>query len=300
MWDPDPLDAGKLTNSSRSLRTSDIVSILVNIYESKDLFVEEYQRLLAQKFLSTFECNEENERRYLELLTLRFGESDLDACEVMLKDMNSSKKLDSRINMGEISKYYFNKFPIKCLTVSLEFWPENLSMLSTEEMNKYRYSSDKDDSNKMKLPDIVQQAIYSYTKCFETINANRTMYWIYSLGQVELDLEFGDDKKIITFTVSPIQASIIWHFQEKSTWSINELSKKLSLPSTTLRRKILFWQNKGILKETKNDVFTLVDEESNEATKMDTDLKCNYEDEMLDIDEEEDNEPDNKKRLSKF
>lgn len=130
----------------------------------------------------------------------------------MLKDMNTSKKLDSRINQGEISKYYFNKFPIKCLTVSLEFWPENLSMLSSEEMNKYRYSSDKDDSNKMKLPDIVQQAISSYTKCFETIYANRTMYWIYSLGQVELDLELSDDKKI-TFTVSPIQASIIWHFQ---------------------------------------------------------------------------------------
>jgi len=300
-WQPDPLDAGKLTNSSRSLRTSDIVSILVNIYESKDLFVQEYQRLLAQKFLSTFECNEENERRYLELLTLRFGESDLDACEVMLKDMNQSKKLDTRINMGEISKHYFNKFPIKCLTVSLEFWPENLSMLSEEEMNKYRHSSDKDDSNKMKLPDIVQQAISSYTKCFETINANRTMYWIYSLGQVELDLEFSEDKKI-SFTVSPIQASIIWNFQEKSTWSINELSKKLSVPSTTLRRKILFWQNKGILKETKNDVFTLVDDEqSNEtsnSSKMDTDLKCNYEDEMLDIDDDDDEASE--KRLAQF
>lgn len=286
-WEPDPLDAEKLTNSSRSLRTSDIVSILVNIYESKDMFCDEYQRLLAQKFLSTFECNEENERRYLELLTLRFGESDLDACEVMLKDMNSSKKLDTRINQGEISKYHFNKFPIKCLTVSLEFWPENLSMLSTEEMNRYKYSSDKDDSKKMKLPDIVQQAITSYTKSFETINANRTMYWIYSLGQVELDLEFSEDKKI-SFTVSPIQASIIWHFQEKSTWSINELSKKLSVPSTTLRRKILFWQNKGILKETKNDVFTLVDEESNDTSSMDTDLKCNYEEEMLDMDNSED------------
>lgn len=294
-WQPDPLDAGKLTNSSRSLRTSDIVSILVNIYESKDLFVQEYQRLLAQKFLSTFECNEENERRYLELLTLRFGESDLDACEVMLKDMNSSKKLDTRINMGEISKYYFNKFPIKCLTVSLEFWPENLSMLSEEEMNKYRYSSDKDDSNKMKLPDIVQQAISSYTKCFETINANRTMYWIYSLGQVELDLEFSEDKKI-SFTVSPIQASIIWNFQEKGTWSINELSKKLSVPSTTLRRKILFWQNKGVLKETKNDIFTLVDDEQSTESKMDTDLKCNYEEEMLDLDDDE----QDKKRLTKF
>lgn len=292
-WEPDPLDAEKLTNSSRSLRTSDIVSILVNIYESKDMFCDEYQRLLAQKFLSTFECNEENERRYLELLTLRFGESDLDACEVMLKDMNSSKKLDNRINQGEISKYHFSKFPIKCLTVSLEFWPENLSMLSAEEMNRYKYSSDKDDSKKMKLPDIVQQAITSYTKSFETINANRTMYWIYSLGQVELDLEFSEDKKI-SFTVSPVQASIIWHFQEKSTWSINELSKKLSVPSTTLRRKILFWQNKGILKETRNDVFTLVDEESNETSSMDTDLKCNYEEEMLDMD----NSEEDKKYLS--
>lgn len=65
----------------------------------------------------------------------------------------------------------------------------------------------------------------------------------------------------------------------------------MSVPSTTLRRKILFWQNKGILKETKNDVFTLVDEETNGSNKMDTDLndlKCNYEEEMLDIDEDQD------------
>lgn len=217
--------------------------------------------------------------------------------------MNSSKKLDSRINQGEITKYHFNKFPIKCLTVSLEFWPENLDMLTTEEMNKYKYSSDKDDSSKMKLPDIVQQAITSYTKCFETINANRTMYWIYSLGQVELDLELSENKKI-SFTVSPIQASIIWNFQEKSTWSINELSKKLNVPSTILRRKILYWQNKGILKETKNDVYTLVDDEStNTSNKMDTDLndlKCNYE-EMLDIDEDDDNNDEqDRKRINKF
>jgi anaphase-promoting complex subunit 2 len=37
------------------------------------------------------------EIRYLELLKLRFGESQLHYCEVMLKDVADSKRLNSRI-----------------------------------------------------------------------------------------------------------------------------------------------------------------------------------------------------------
>jgi hypothetical protein len=57
--------------TSKSRRTSDIISMLVNVYGSKELFVNEYRTLLADRLLSQFTYNTEKEFRYLELLKLR-------------------------------------------------------------------------------------------------------------------------------------------------------------------------------------------------------------------------------------
>ena len=57
--------------TSKSRRTSDIISMLVNVYGSKELFVNEYRTLLADRLLSQFSYNTEKEIRYLELLKLR-------------------------------------------------------------------------------------------------------------------------------------------------------------------------------------------------------------------------------------
>ena len=58
--------------------------MLVNIYGSKELFVNEYRTLLANRLLTTFSYDSvEREIRYLELLKMRFGESQLHFCEVI-------------------------------------------------------------------------------------------------------------------------------------------------------------------------------------------------------------------------
>lgn len=71
--------------------------MLVNIYGSKELFVNEYKTLLADRILSNFNFEIGREIRYLELLKLRFGESQLHNCEVMLKDVADSKRINTRI-----------------------------------------------------------------------------------------------------------------------------------------------------------------------------------------------------------
>lgn len=84
-------------STSKSRRASDIISMLVNIYGSKELFVQEYRTLLADRILTQFNYEIVKEIRYLELLKLRFGESQLHYCEVMLKDVADSKRLNSRV-----------------------------------------------------------------------------------------------------------------------------------------------------------------------------------------------------------
>ena len=57
--------------SSSSRRSFDIISMLVNIYGSKDMFVKEYETLLADRLLASCSYDIQKEIRYLELLKLR-------------------------------------------------------------------------------------------------------------------------------------------------------------------------------------------------------------------------------------
>lgn len=247
-WRPDPIDAAKAPKNTRSVRSSDIVSILVDVYESKDLFVEEYQSLLSQRFLQSFECNVDFERRNLELLTLKFGEADLHACEVMLADMTSCKRIDARINSGEIASHHFTNFAINCIIVSSQFWPEKFKL------------SHYDEGSNLILPEVVEQAIQSYTKAFETIKGSRTLHWKKNLGLVQLDLEFGE--RVIPMSVTPLQAVLISHFEEQSVWKIACLSSAVGVTSSLLRRKLVFWQNKGIIREVSPDEYALIEDQT--------------------------------------
>lgn len=60
-----------LTVKSKSQRTADIISMLVNIYGSKDVFITEYRTILADRILSQFSYDTEREIRYLEHLKVR-------------------------------------------------------------------------------------------------------------------------------------------------------------------------------------------------------------------------------------
>lgn len=60
-----------LAKSSKRFRNSDVVSMLVDIYGTRELFVNEYRALLADRLLTQFMDNIGDEIRYLELLKLR-------------------------------------------------------------------------------------------------------------------------------------------------------------------------------------------------------------------------------------
>ncbi len=102
----------------RANRPSDIISTLVSIYDSKELFVKELQVLLAQRLLAIKDGNFDREvclnpyyrqatlipqykRRNIEILKIRFGEAALQVCEVMLRDMTDSKRTDQHIQSQE-------------------------------------------------------------------------------------------------------------------------------------------------------------------------------------------------------
>merc|ERR1719244_2503 len=239
-WQPDPVDADP--NKHHGRKPADIISMLVNIYGSKELFVNEYRSLLSNRLLT--HCvgyNTEKEIRHLELLKIRFGDVSLHQCEVMLKDIGDSKRINSHLHSvdGGCPELQTQAFPVNGLILSAQFWPQ------------FKAES-------LELPNEVAEALDVYTKAFQTLKGNRTLVWKNHLGFANIDLEIGDKK--INLTVPPIQAAIIYKFQECETWTVQQLSSSLKVPVSTLRRKITFWQSQGILVESpSSDTFSLVD-----------------------------------------
>ncbi|XP_072014527.1 anaphase-promoting complex subunit 2-like [Amphiura filiformis] len=255
-WLPDPIDADP-RRTAKSRRSSDIISTLVNIYGSRELFVNEYRGLLADRILSGFSYDTARELRYLELLKLRFGETQLHHCEVMLKDVADSRRCNSHIqSLKEEGKDEAdNVADFNSMILSAQFWPS----LKEE---------------KLEVPESIKKAMEKYTKSYELLKGMRTLNWKTNLGLVNLEIELKDRK--LNLSVSPIHATIIMHFQDKAKWTIEELSGIMQVPSTALRRKIAFWQSQGILKEESTDTFVLVEEQrgpsgSHDVVMMDSD-----------------------------
>ncbi|XP_039200849.1 anaphase-promoting complex subunit 2 isoform X1 [Crotalus tigris] len=241
-WLPDPVEADPAGKSSSKRRSSDIISLLVSIYGSKDLFINEYRTLLADRLLHQFSYSAEREIRNVELLKLRFGEAQMHYCEVMLKDMADSRRINANIRDEEqkLPEQERPPFSLVAIILSSEFWPP----LKEE---------------KLELPGQIKEAMEAYAKKYEKLKAMRTLNWKHHLGLVNLEVELAD--RTLSLSVSPVHAAVILHFQGKSTWTLEELSEALKVPAASLRRKMTLWLQQGVLREEPPGTFMVIEEE---------------------------------------
>jgi anaphase-promoting complex subunit 2 len=111
-------------------RRLDILMMLVSIYGTKELFVNEYRSLLSNRLLSLTDYETEKELLTLELLTLRFGEGTpaLHNCEIMLKDISDSKRINNHIHRTTTATTIITSTTIipsnfNATLISNLFWP---------------------------------------------------------------------------------------------------------------------------------------------------------------------------------
>ncbi|KAF7688551.1 anaphase-promoting complex subunit 2 [Silurus meridionalis] len=242
-WTPDPTDA--LTDKTGSKRrSSDIISLLVSIFGSKEIFIDEYKTVLADRLLHQLNYNTAREIRNVELLKLRFGESHMHYCEVMLKDVADSRRINTNIHEEEarLPEEEQPPVPLSAMILSSEFWPK----LKEE---------------KLELPSAISKSMETYTHRFEKLKAMRTLSWKPHLGSVTLDIEL-EDRTLTNLSVSPIHAAIILHFQDKGTWALDELSGALGVPQELLRRKLALWQQHGVIQEESTGRYSILEKAS--------------------------------------
>lgn len=249
-WMPDPIDADPEKHTQQS-RKSDIISMIVDIYGSKELFVNEYRNLLAERLLTQLDFNPEKEIRNLELLKLRFGETLLHCCAVMLKDISDSKRINTHIQSAAFKNGTDEEeLPnVSAIIVSSQFWPQ------------FRKET-------MEFPEEIKQVFEKYKKAYEEYKGNRTLYWMPLNGKVNIEIELND-KKLDMF-VTPAQATIIMHFQEQKEWQLDNLSSIMNMPKNVVRRRIGFWQLQGLIRETKENVFVLCDDKKTEEEALES------------------------------
>ncbi|KAK9838770.1 hypothetical protein WJX74_003024 [Apatococcus lobatus] len=235
-WEPDPVDA----DSSMETSPQDVISMLVGIYGSKELFINEYRVMLADKLLAKMDYDCDREIRTLELLKIRFGDSNMHNCEIMLKDLADSKRLNASIKQlpaGPDTYRSRSAAPdssvdnMTATILSELFWPA----LPQESIC---------------MPKEVDDMLKAYAAKFHTIKAPRKLQWRPHLGSVDLKVTVG--VRTLELSVSPVCAAILHQFKARAEWSSEELSASLQMPSTTLRRKIIFWINQGLLLERKD------------------------------------------------
>ncbi|OQR89958.1 anaphase-promoting complex subunit [Achlya hypogyna] len=216
-WQPDPIEADP-RKTARSRAHDDILSILVNIYGTKELFVNEYRLMLADRLLLNKEYQTDRDLRTLELLKLRFGDEPLQQCDIMVKDVEESKRVQT--NVPSV---------VDATIVSEHFWPP----FQAEDVQLH--------------PRLLAE-IDAYKKSYHVLKNPRTLEWVPSLGSVELELELNDH--VIAFTCTPIQATIIAHFQDTESWAVAELALAMEMDEAVLQRHALFWVHQGVLSAT--------------------------------------------------
>ncbi|KAF2077863.1 hypothetical protein CYY_000825 [Polysphondylium violaceum] len=235
-------------NNNNNNLFKDTISSLVNIYDSPELFVNEYRNMLSDRLLSLRDYNLDKEIKNVELLKLRFGENSMHNCEVMIKDISDSKRLNTQIKKT-INDTQENPISFETLIISRLFWPS-----IKEEEFEYHPS--------------IREYMEQFSKEYSRIKAPRELIWKKHMGFVDLEIELNG--KTIEYSVSPIQASILLYFQQLVTISIDRLSSLLKVGNKDIiRKKLVFWLNNQVIKEIDQDQYTINNQEFDQVDEDD-------------------------------
>ncbi|KAG0299802.1 Anaphase-promoting complex subunit 2 [Dissophora globulifera] len=244
MWKPEPANSGPDLSSARR-RMADIISVLANIYDTNDRFIEEFQTILADRLLQATDFSVDREIRQLELLKLRFGDTDLQHCEVMLADVAESKRVNANIQS------LHPNISVTATIASRHYWPEIRN-------------------ETLELPDPYKRMLESYNTAFQTSKPAQKLSLLPSLGLVELELELQD--RTLQFQVEPVHASIIYLFEDQGIWTLSAIAEELKVAEDTLEQKIQFWVREGVLREPTRFQYQLIEDSASSSISSDDPL----------------------------
>ncbi|KAK9448641.1 uncharacterized protein V1518DRAFT_417800 [Limtongia smithiae] len=243
-WVPDPIDAAP---DFRNKRNTDLIGAFLSLYDNKEVFVKEIVSVLASRLLDLHDYDIDKEMMQLELLKLKFGEQELHNCDVMVRDISDSKRVDVNVHQPVDGAKEVVSSVLHGRMLSQLFWPP---------------LRDRDD---LALPADIESELVRYSARYAKLKSGRTLKWMKRLGAVDVTLELED--RTLDMTVTPERASMIYLFQETSLHTVDELAAALKLDGLGVRRVAGFWVKEGVLKAVGEASYEVLERAETAATK---------------------------------
>lgn len=260
-WVPDPADAG--VNYKRP-KNEDVVGTLISALGSQDIFIKEFQLIIAERLLSA-QSNFQQEVKVLGLLKKRFGEAALQNCDVMMKDIQDSKRVDTVLckNVRAEPDEDGNSVAFHTKILSRLFWPS----LPQEPF---------------RVPEVIAGIQTQYEAGFEHLKSSRKLNWLDHLGSATVQLDLED--RSIQLDCMPYEAAVIYAFQnpensdpvassDPARRTFNELWEKLMIDEDLLESALQFWTAKKVIRDVGDQTYVVLERmESDALVKSATDV----------------------------
>ncbi|KAL0939361.1 anaphase-promoting complex subunit (Cullin family protein) [Colletotrichum truncatum] len=254
-WIPDPVDAG--VNYKRP-KSEDVIGTLINALGSQDIFIKEFQHIIAERLLST-QTEFPQEIRVLNLLKRRFGENALQNCDVMIKDIQDSRRVDSIISKT-IRTGYIGGPPRRSKDLP-SYHTKILSRLFWPSLDREHFI----------LPPPVVEIQSRYDEEFEHLKSSRKLTWLNNLGNATVNLDLED--RTIEKECKTYEAVVIYAFQEDESYTgpfpfrrtVSQLEETLQMDDDLIRSAISFWVGQRVLREIDPGAFAVLEKLEDDA-----------------------------------
>ncbi|KAK2766254.1 hypothetical protein FQN54_007771 [Arachnomyces sp. PD_36] len=276
-WAPDPIDAAPDYTQSKN---SDVIGSLMSLFDTKEAFVKELQSMLGDRLLKNT-TDYDQEISILELLKLRFGDAALQVCQVMLRDVLDSKRVDTVIRNDQkmSTRRSPAQHPVTPNRTASEADPSSdVPQLHAKILSRLFWPTLQDIP--FKVPSEIESLQDRYSTGFESLKQSRKLKWLNGLGHVTIELDLED--RVYKDEVTTWQATVIHAFQNDEphtsatpsdpiSKTVPELSQQLEMTPSLVRSACLFWVSKRILTEPEHDTFRVLEVLPSEQGTEDSD-----------------------------
>lgn len=244
-WVPDPVDAG--VNYKRP-KSEDVIGTLIGVLGSQDVFIKEFQLIVAERLLSS-QAGFQLEIKVLGLLKKRFGEAALQNCDVMVKDIYDSRCVDGILRKGlraEPGGAASSTPALQSKILSHLFWPN---------LGKQGF----------RVPPPVAAAQGRYEAGFEQLKTSRKLGWLDHLGSAAVRLDLQDRR--VELECKTYEAAVIYAFHDDGPpgqagarrRTLDDVWQSLRMDEELLELALGFWVSRRVLRKAGNQTYEVVE-----------------------------------------
>ncbi|KAH9862124.1 hypothetical protein IAQ61_010327 [Plenodomus lingam] len=229
-WQPLPQDASPEYKKSK---VEDVIWFLLTLWDRDD-FVNELKNIYGDHLLRCQDPEYEKEIRLLELIKMRLGDDKLQACEVMLRDVLDSKRINTSIratldsSTDPVTPGNHNREPhtpparhlrtprrptrstAQLHPTTPPAQPSAGPTLNAQILSSFFWPLLRDDT--FRVPAEIESLQKEYEARFEQIKGMRKLRWMNALGDASITLSFEDRTEDFN-NLTPWQVSLIHAFQ---------------------------------------------------------------------------------------